>query len=119
MLEAVEGNIHQRLCALLEEGRRAGTFDFGETRITAQAACSLPGFLYNWYQPGGKLGPAEMVVELTDLASRVLGLRNPAPAPAPVPASAPAPRKRASRTASPPQPQLQPLIGPGFSHQAP
>ena len=97
----VAQQFYRQFCALLDEGRASGHFDFRDTRITAQAACSLPGFLYNWYQPGGKLGPAEMVVELTDLASRVLGLRNPAP----VPASAPAPRKRASRTASPPQPQ--------------
>ncbi|MEG1734231.1 MAG: TetR/AcrR family transcriptional regulator, partial [Comamonas sp.] len=45
-----------------------------ETRITAQAACSLPGFLYNWYRPDGRLGTAEMVTELTELATRVLGL---------------------------------------------
>lgn len=95
----VAQRFYKQFCALLEEGRASGHFDFRDARITAQAACSLPGFLYNWYQPGGKLGPAEMVVELTDLASRVLGLRNLAPAPAP----APAPRKRASRTAPPPQ----------------
>lgn len=68
-------HFYARLCALLEEGRRAGTFDFGETRITAQAACSLPGFLYAWYQPDGRLPPEAVVRELTQLAGRVLGLR--------------------------------------------
>src|SRR5256885_11468031 len=66
---------YRQFCALLEEGRASGNLDFRETRITAQAACSLPGFLYNWYRPGGRLGTAEMVAELTELASRVLGLR--------------------------------------------
>lgn len=66
---------YRQFCALLEEGRASGHLDFRETRITAQAACSLPGFLYNWYRPGGRLGTAEMVAELTELASRVLGLR--------------------------------------------
>ncbi|GGH59888.1 TetR family transcriptional regulator [Comamonas phosphati] len=69
---------YKQFCALLEEGHASGHFHFRETRITAQAACSLPGFLYNWYRPGGRLGAAEMVAELTELASRVLGLQ-PAP----------------------------------------
>jgi AcrR family transcriptional regulator len=72
--KALARQFYAQLCALLEEGRASGHFRFRETRITAQAACSLPGFLYNWYRPGGRLGPAEMVAELTDLAGRVLGL---------------------------------------------
>ena len=72
---ALAQQFYKQFCALLEEGRASGHLDFRETRITAQAACSLPGFLYHWYQPGGRLGPAEMVTELTDLASRVLGLK--------------------------------------------
>lgn len=81
----VAQQFYKQLCELLEEGRASGHFHFRETRITAQAACSLPGFLYNWYQPGGRLGPAEMVAELTDLATRVLGL-NLTPAALPTPA---------------------------------
>ena len=92
---AVAQKFYRDFCELLEQGRASGHFDFRETRITAQAACSLPGFLYNWYQPGGRLGPAEMVVELTDLASRVLGLRSSA-------ALAPPPyRKRSTSKAAP------------------
>jgi len=68
-------HFYEQLCTLLEEGRRDGMFDFRETRITAQAACSLPGFLYHWYQPDGRLAPEEMVRELALLAYRVLGLR--------------------------------------------
>ena len=50
---------------------------FKETRLTALAACSLPGFLYHWYRPDGRLSPAEVVRELSQLAWRVLGLRAP------------------------------------------
>ncbi len=85
---------YRQFCALLEEGRASGHFDFRETRITAQAACSLPGFLYHWYRPGGRLGAAEMVAELTDLASRVLGLRAAPPSPASPPKKTPARRGR-------------------------
>lgn len=97
----VAQQFYQQFCALLEEGRASGHFDFRDARITAQAACSLPGFLYNWYQPNGKLGPAEMVLELTDLASRVLGLRS-SPALAPTPS-----RKRTSQSTSKAAPVAQ------------
>lgn len=92
----VAQQFYKQFCALLDEGRASGHFDFRDTRITAQAACSLPGFLYNWYQPGGKLGPAEMVVELTDLASRVLGMRITTSA-----SSSPSPATPRKRTAKP------------------
>lgn len=68
-------HFYDQLCTQLEEGRRAGMFDFRETRITAQAACSLPGFLYNWYQPDGRLSLDEVAHELSLLAYRVLGLQ--------------------------------------------
>jgi hypothetical protein len=63
------------MCALMEEARADGMLDFKETRLTALAACSLPGFLYHWYRPDGRLSPAEVVRELSQLAWRVLGLR--------------------------------------------
>lgn len=70
-------HFYERLCNLLEQGRREGHFDFTETRITAQAACSIPGFLYNWYRPDGRISPDAMAVELSKLAWRVIGLREP------------------------------------------
>ena len=71
-------HFYDRLCPLLEEARRNGDLDFRNTRITALAACSLPGFLYTWYRPDGKLSSDEVVAELTFLASRVIGLDAPA-----------------------------------------
>lgn len=68
-------HFYDLLCPLLEEARRDGDLDFTETKITALAACSLPGFLYSWYRPGGRLSPDEVVAELTKLASRVIGLQ--------------------------------------------
>lgn len=68
-------HFYDRLFPLLEEARRDGDLDFGETRITALAACSLPGFLYSWYRPDGRLSPDAVAAELTKLAMRVLGLR--------------------------------------------
>ena len=68
-------HFYDRLCPLLEEARRDGDLDFRETKITALAALSLPGFLYSWYRPEGRLTPDEVVAELAQLAWRVLGLR--------------------------------------------
>ena len=69
-------HFYEQLCPLLEEARRDGHLDFDDPKITALAACSLPGFLYSWYRPGGRLSPEEVVAELTRLASRVIGLRS-------------------------------------------
>ena len=68
-------HFYDQLCPLLEAGRRDGMFDFNDTKITALAACSLPGFLYNWYRPDGRMSRDEVAQELTTLACRVLGLR--------------------------------------------
>jgi AcrR family transcriptional regulator len=68
-------HFYDRLCPLLEEARRDGDLDFRDTRITALAACSLPGFLYSWYRPDGRLSPDALATELAQLASRVIGLR--------------------------------------------
>lgn len=68
-------HFYDRLCPLLEEARRDGDLDFRDTRITALAACSLPGFLYTWYRPDGRLTPDALAAELAQLASRVIGLQ--------------------------------------------
>ena len=68
-------HFYDRLCPLLEEARRDGDLDFRDTRISALAACSLPGFLYSWYRPDGRLAPDALAAELAQLASRVIGLR--------------------------------------------
>jgi AcrR family transcriptional regulator len=72
----IANHFYGQMCALLEEGRSDGMFDFSNTKITALAACSLPGFLYNWYRPDGRLSRDEVVQELSMLAFRVLGLRS-------------------------------------------
>lgn len=75
MQKKLANHFYDRMCALMERARADGMLDFKETRLTALAACSLPGFLYHWYRPDGRLSPAEVVRELSQLAWRVLGLR--------------------------------------------
>ncbi|MFT4193605.1 TetR/AcrR family transcriptional regulator [Ottowia sp.] len=68
-------HFYARLHPLLEQARADGDLDFRDTKVTALAACSLPGFLYHWYRPDGRLPPEAVAAELTALAARVLGLR--------------------------------------------
>ncbi|MFT3778676.1 MAG: TetR/AcrR family transcriptional regulator [Ottowia sp.] len=68
-------HFYARLYPLLEQARADGDLDFRDTQLTALAACSLPGFLYYWYRPDGRLPPEAVAAELTALAARVLGLR--------------------------------------------
>ena len=70
-------HFYDTLCPLLEEARANGDFDFKDAKITALAACSLPGFLYTWYRPDGRLSQDELVAQLCEMAWRVLGLRDP------------------------------------------
>ncbi|UHJ65319.1 TetR/AcrR family transcriptional regulator [Melaminivora jejuensis] len=91
MQKKLANHFYDRMCALMEQAREDGMLDFKETRLTAMAACSLPGFLYHWYRPDGRLAPAEVVRELSELAWRVLGLRKVRRKPAPPPLSAPNP----------------------------
>ncbi len=69
-------HFYDQLCLLLEQGKKDGMLDFNETRITALAACSLPGFMYTWYRPDGRLDQEQMVQELSQLSWRILGLRD-------------------------------------------
>lgn len=66
---------YDQLCPLLEQARAEGDLQFEDTKITALAACSLPGFLYTWYRPDGRLAPEDLAQLMTGLAMRVLGLQ--------------------------------------------
>ena len=67
-------HFHDQLCTLMEQARADGTLNFRDTRVTAMAACSIPGFLFSWYRPGGRLASEAMVAELAELSWRVIGL---------------------------------------------
>jgi len=68
-------HFYNQLVPLLEQARRDGDLDFDDAKITALAACSLPGFLYTWYRPDGHYSTDELVTKLCVLAWRVIGVR--------------------------------------------
>lgn len=69
-------HFYDRLCPLLEAARNEGMLDFDDAKITALTACSIPGFLFYWYRPDGRLGSEEMIEEVTKSVYRVIGLRS-------------------------------------------
>lgn len=73
-LKRIANHFYGKLCVLLEQARAEGTLDFGDTRVTAQAACSISGYMYTWYRPDGRLSSGQMLRELAPLAWRVIGL---------------------------------------------
>lgn len=91
-------HFYAKLVALMEQARAEGTLEIEEPKVTALAACSIPGFLYSWYRPDGRLAPEQMVRHLTGLAWRVIGLRAPARARPHAPRS---PRSSLSSRSSP------------------
>jgi hypothetical protein len=48
------------LRGILREGARKGCFTFGDVRITAFAIASLCASVHAWYDPDGRLAPAQV-----------------------------------------------------------
>ncbi|WP_296224045.1 TetR/AcrR family transcriptional regulator [Ralstonia sp. UBA689] len=42
---------YRDLYALLDEGKRAGVFEFGDARVAAHAMGGVMGFMYTWHDP--------------------------------------------------------------------
>lgn len=68
-------HFYDQLCPLLEQARADEMLDFENTKLTALAACSIPGFLFHWYRPEGRLGREDVIREITKAVYRVIGLK--------------------------------------------
>lgn len=73
-MRALARDFYRRMSALLETARREGRADFDDARVTARATASIPGFLFNWYRPGGRFDEPTLVAQLTRIALRAAGL---------------------------------------------
>jgi AcrR family transcriptional regulator len=72
-------HFYARMTALLEQARAEGRADCEDPKVTALAVASIPGFLYTWYRPEGRLSREVLGEQLTRIAVRALGLRRRAP----------------------------------------
>lgn len=77
-LRTLARRFYRELSELLEQARRDGELDFDNTRLTGMAIGSIAGFMYTWYKPNGRLGPEQMVEQLTHILLKIAGAKNPA-----------------------------------------
>jgi len=62
-LNRMARDFYRDLYGLLEEGRAAGVFAFGDARVTAHTMGGVIGFMYTWHEPG-RMDPEELAQEL-------------------------------------------------------
>ena len=62
-LNTMARDFYRDLYALLEEGREAGVFEFGDARVTAHSMGGVIGFMYTWHEPG-RMDPETLAQEL-------------------------------------------------------
>ena len=74
-LKTMARRFYNELCALLEQARSDGDLEFDDTKLTALSIGSIAGFMYTWYKPNGRIGPDDMVGELTRILMKIAGAR--------------------------------------------
>ncbi len=62
-LNSMAREFYRDLYVLLEEGRAAGVFAFGDARVTAHSMGGVLGFMYTWHEPG-RMDPETLANEL-------------------------------------------------------
>ncbi|RZT41026.1 TetR family transcriptional regulator [Cupriavidus agavae] len=62
-LNSMARDFYRDLYGLLEEGRAAGVFAFGDARVTAHSMGGVIGFMYTWHEPG-RMDPEALAREL-------------------------------------------------------
>ncbi|MBI5133041.1 MAG: TetR/AcrR family transcriptional regulator [Rhodopseudomonas palustris] len=55
------------LSSLLEDGRKAGEFSFGNTEITLQAITGMTTWIFSWYQPSSSISAEQLAAQMADL----------------------------------------------------
>lgn len=63
------------LSALLEEGRRAGEFHFGNVDVAMQAITGMTTWIFSWYQPASSIAAEQLASEMETLVLQAAGVR--------------------------------------------
>lgn len=62
------------LSALLEEGRQAGEFHFGNVDVALQAITGMATWIFSWYQPSSPISPEQLASEMEILVLQAAGV---------------------------------------------
>lgn len=68
---------HRMLCAVLNEGKAAGLFEFDDASLTASALGGMISWPFFWFQPEGRWVPALVADQLATLALKTVGVSDP------------------------------------------
>lgn len=68
-IRAIKRMYIDELRGVLKAGRRSGTFDFADVRVTAFALVTLCGSSHTWYDPHGDLTIDQVAAMYADLAA--------------------------------------------------
>lgn len=77
-IDAKRKEFDRILSALLREGVADGEFHVPDVNLTALALGGMISWTYTWFRPNGRLGVEELSVRMADLASQMVGMRQPA-----------------------------------------
>lgn len=67
------------LSTLLREGVASGEFHVPDVNLTALAIGGMISWTYTWFRPNGRLSVEELSERMADLASQMVGMRQPVP----------------------------------------
>ena len=68
---------HRMLCGVLNDGKKAGQFDFDDTSIAASALGGMASWAFFWFQPDGRWIPETVALQLAILSLRTVGVERP------------------------------------------
>jgi AcrR family transcriptional regulator len=98
-LVTLERRVVERLRSILQEGRDAGVFVFGDVKLTAFAIASACESTYHWYRPEGPLSVDEVADEFAQMMEALARGGAQAPLAPPRPLRATRPRRSARHSA--------------------
>lgn len=68
---------HRMLCGVLNDGKKAGQFDFYDTSLAASAIGGMASWAFFWFQPEGRWVAETVAHQLALLALKTVGVANP------------------------------------------
>lgn len=76
-IDASKLRFHRMLCAVLNEGKAAGLFEFDDTSLAASALGGMVSWPFFWFQPEGRWVPTLVAHQFAALALKTVGVSDP------------------------------------------
>ena len=70
-LHTMSRGYYRDLYALLDEGKRAGVFEFGDARVAAHSMGGVMGFMYTWHDPS-RIDADVLALELSSAMMKII-----------------------------------------------